>query len=65
MRGLFMDAFSVSSSPVSTVLESPQRPTQQVEPRNVQESRETQPQSTQQTSSTNDGRVGSRVDVYA
>jgi len=42
MRGLFMDVFSVSSSPVSTVLESPQRPTQQVEPRNVQESRETQ-----------------------
>lgn len=64
MRGLFMDASSVNSSPVSTVLESPQRPTQQVEPRNVQESRETQPQSTQQTSSTNDGRVGSRVDVY-
>jgi len=62
MRGLFMDVFS---APVSTVLESPQRPTQQVEPRNVQESRETQPQSTQQTSSTNDGRVGSRVDVYA
>jgi hypothetical protein len=59
-----MDASSVNSSPVSTVLESPQRLTQQVEPRNVQESRETQPQSTQQTSSSNDGRVGSRVDVY-
>ncbi len=39
-----MDVSSVNSSPVSTVLESPQRPTQQVEPRNVQESRETQPQ---------------------
>ena len=59
-----MDASSVNSSPVSTVLESPQRPTQQVEPRNVQESRETQPQSTQQTSSTNNERVGSRVDVF-
>ena len=59
-----MDVSSVNSSPVSTVLESPQRPTQKVEPRNVQESRETQPQSTQQTSSANDGRVGSRVDVF-
>ena len=59
-----MDVSSVNSYPVSTVLESPQRPTQQVEPRNVQESRETQPQSTQQTSSANDGRVGSRVDVF-
>ncbi|AXT37393.1 hypothetical protein D1814_01190 [Alteromonas sp. BL110] len=59
-----MDVSSVNSTPVSTILESPQRPAQQAEPRNVQESRETQPQGTQQAASTNDGRVGSRVDVF-
>lgn len=59
-----MDVSSVNSTPVSTILESPQRPAQQVESRSVQESRETQPQNMQQTSSTNDGRVGSRVDVF-
>ncbi len=60
-----MDVSSVDSSPVSTVLESPQRPTQQVEPRNGQESRETQPlQSTQQSPSATDGRVGSRVNIF-
>ncbi len=60
-----MDVSSVNSTPVSTVLESPQRPAQQAESRSVQESRETQPQkSTQQTSNTSDGRVGSRVDVF-
>ena len=59
-----MDVSSVNSTPVSTILESPQRPAQQAESLSVQESRETQPQSTQQTSSTNDGRVGSRVDVF-
>ncbi|MCZ8528238.1 hypothetical protein [Alteromonas sp. PRIM-21] len=59
-----MDVSSVNSTPVSTVLESPQRPAQQAESRSVLESRETQPQSTQQTSNTSDGRVGSRVDVF-
>jgi len=50
--------------PVSTVLESPQRPQQQVEPRSEQENRTAQPQNTQQTTSSTDSRVGSRVDVF-
>ena len=60
-----MDISSVNSTPVSTILESPQRPAQQAESRSVQESRETQPlQSTQQSPSSTDGRVGSRVNIF-
>ncbi len=59
-----MDVSPVNSTPISTVLESPQRPQQQVEPRSEQENRTAQPQNTQQTSSSTDSRVGSRVDVF-
>ena len=60
-----MDVSSVNSGPVSTVLETPQRaPQQQVAQRNEQENQSNQVQPTQQTTSSSDGRVGSRVDVF-
>ena len=60
-----MDVSSVNSGPVSTVLETPQRaPQQQVAQRNEQENQSNQAQPTQQTTSSSDGRVGSRVDVF-
>jgi len=60
-----MDVSSVNATPVSTVLESPQRVSQQqVQQRSEQESQAPRPQPTQETSSSSDGRVGSRVDVF-
>ncbi|BFT30821.1 hypothetical protein D210916BOD24_19970 [Alteromonas sp. D210916BOD_24] len=60
-----MDVSSVNSGPVSTLLESPNRPAQQqVEPRNDALPQASQPTSTQQSSSATDERLGSRVDVF-
>lgn len=58
-----MDVSSVNSTPVSTILESSQQTPQQNATRNEQETPTTQRENTQQTATTPDSRVGSRINV--
>jgi len=60
-----MDVSSVNSTPVSTVLESPQRaPQQAVAASSEAQSSKSEVQPTSETSNRANERVGSQVDVY-
>lgn len=60
-----MDVSSVNSTPVSTVLESPQRaPQQAVEASSEAQSSNSEVQPISETSNRANERVGSQVDVY-